>query len=219
MYGYRYELILVWVSPVRRLSGLQTRSHETRLYSHSRTTKNSGNKVRHNSSWSAPCVSTWIDQYYNTLSFLLLQSTIRKATTQNANLVGHLRKSNRLSIKQIQQSLAEYKFSQSTDFIYRRVPEIAWNILRKVSLQFTAIFYLHLHPYSSLAKTWFLYQTGFGPGFKFSTSHFICVLNLNILLLILSERKNLDFEGRTWKWHVAFSPSMVWRLLSRPIRR
>ena len=150
---------------------------------------------------------------------VLLQSTIPKATTQNANLVGHLRKSNRLSIKQIQQSLAEYKFSQSTDFIYRRVPGIAWNILRKVSLQFTAIFYLHLHPYSSLAKTWFLYQTGFGPGFKFSTSHFICVLNLKILLLILSERKNLDFEGRTWKWHVAFSPSTFWSLLSRPIRR
>ena len=111
-----------------------------------------------------------------------------------------------LDCKQIQQSLAEYTFSQNTDFIYSRVPGIAWNILRNVSLQFTGIFYLHLHP--SLAKTCFLYQTGFLPGFKFSTSHFICVLNLNILLLILSEsidceRKNLDFEGRTWnrgKW-------------------
>ena len=111
-----------------------------------------------------------------------------------------------LDCKQIQQSLAEYTFSQNTDFIHSRVPGIAWNILRNVSLQFTGIFYLHLHP--SLAKTCFLYQTGFLPGFKFSTSHFICVLNLNILLLILSEsidceRKNHDFEGRTWnrgKW-------------------
>ena len=48
---------------MRRLSGLQTRSHDTRLYSHSRTTKNSGIKVRHHSSWSAPCASTWIKQY------------------------------------------------------------------------------------------------------------------------------------------------------------
>ena len=99
-----------------------------------------------------------------------------------------------LSIKQIQQSLAEYKFSQNTDFIYRRVPGMAWNILRNVSLQFKGIFYLHLHPYSSLAKTCFLYQTGFLPGFKFSTSHLIRVLNLNIHC----ERKNLDIVGRTW---------------------
>ena len=97
-----------------------------------------------------------------------------------------------LDCKQIQQSLAEYTFSQNTDFIHSRVPGIAWNILRNVSLQFTGIFYLHLHP--SLAKTCFLYQTGFLPGFKFSTSHFICVLNLNILLLILSE--SIDMRTR-----------------------
>ena len=97
-----------------------------------------------------------------------------------------------LDCKQIQQSLAEYTFSQNTDFIHSRVPGIAWNILRNVSLQFTGIFYLHLHP--SLAKTCFLYQTGFLPGFKFSTSHFICVLNLNILLLILSESIDCERE-------------------------
>ena len=56
--------------------------------------------------------------------------------------------------------------------------------------QFTGIFYLHLHPYSSLAKTCFLYQTGFLRGLKFSTSHFICVLS--DLLSIHCERKNLD---------------------------
>ena len=99
-----------------------------------------------------------------------------------------------LDCKQIQQSLAEYTFSQNTDFIHSRVPGIAWNILRNVSLQFTGIFYLHFHPYSSLAKTCFLYQTGFLPGFKFSTSHFICVLNLNILLLILSESIDCERE-------------------------
>ena len=57
-------------------------------------------------------------------------------------------------LNKIQQSLAEYKFSQNTDFIYRRVPGIVSNILRNISLQFTGIFYLHLHSYSSLANTW-----------------------------------------------------------------
>ena len=47
----------------------------------------------------------------------------------------------------MQQSLAEYKF------IYCRVPGIASNILRNVLLQFTRIFYLHLHSYSLLAET------------------------------------------------------------------
>ena len=56
----------------------------------------------------------------------------------------------------MQQSLAEYKFNQNTDFIfYRRVPGIASNILRNVSLQFTEIVnYLHLHLYTlHLQKT------------------------------------------------------------------
>ena len=37
----------------------------------------------------------------------------------------------------IQQNLAEYKFAQNTVFVYRRVPVIASNILRNVSLQVT----------------------------------------------------------------------------------
>ena len=32
---------------------------------------------------------------------------------------------------------------------------------------FTGIFYLHLHSYSSLAKTWLLYETGFLSGLSF----------------------------------------------------
>ena len=46
----------------------------------------------------------------------------------------------------MQQSLAEYKFGQNTEFIYRTVPGIASNlsiILRNVSLQFTKVFYIH----------------------------------------------------------------------------
>ena len=64
----------------------------------------------------------------------------------------------------MQQSLAEYKFNQNTDFIcYCRVPGIASNILRNVSLQFTEIFYLHLHLYTlRLQKN----ETGFLKGFK-----------------------------------------------------
>ena len=56
----------------------------------------------------------------------------------------------------MQQSLAEYKFNQNTDFIfYCRVPGIASNILRNVSLQFTEILnYLHVHLYTlRLQKT------------------------------------------------------------------
>ena len=131
----------------------------------------------------------------------LLPSCIKCFTTKGKQILSNFlekllitKNESNLSIKQVQQSLAEYKFSQNTNFIYRRVPGMAWNILRNVSLQFTGIFYLHFHPYSSLAKTCFLYQTGFLPGFKFSTSYFICVLNLNILLLILSE--SIDMRTR-----------------------
>ena len=59
-------------------------------------------------------------------------------------------------LNKIQQSLAEYKFNQNTDFIfYRRVPGIASNILQNVSLQFTEILnYLHMHLYTlRLQKT------------------------------------------------------------------
>ena len=131
----------------------------------------------------------------------MLPSCIKRFTTKGKQTLSNFlekllitKNESNLSIKQVQQSLAEYKFSQNTNFIYRRVPGMAWNILRNVSLQFTGIFYLHFHPYSSLAKTCFLYQTGFLPGFKFSTSYFICVLNLNILLLIFSESIDCERE-------------------------
>ena len=75
---------------MRRLSGLQTRSHDTRLYSHSRTTKNSVVKVRHHSSWSAPCASTLINQYYNTLSFQnAVIVSIRNVQLQSNSLWGY----------------------------------------------------------------------------------------------------------------------------------
>ena len=48
--------------------------------------------------------------------------------------------------KYMQQSLAECKFGQNTEFIYRTVPGIASNlsiILRNASLQFTKVFYIH----------------------------------------------------------------------------
>ena len=47
----------------------------------------------------------------------------------------------------------------------------------------------------------FLYETGFLPGLKFSTSHIICVVSVrfsSLSELIDSERKSLDFEGRSW---------------------
>ena len=75
---------------MRRLSGLQTRSHDTRLYSHSRTTKNSVVKVRHHSSWSAPCASTLINQYYNTLLFQnAVIVSIRNVQLQSNSLWGY----------------------------------------------------------------------------------------------------------------------------------
>ena len=64
----------------------------------------------------------------------------------------HLNKSNlSITLKSIQQNLAEYKFGQNTEFIYRTVLGTASNrsnILRNVSLQFTRIFYL---PFNSQA--------------------------------------------------------------------
>ena len=76
--------------------------------------------------------------------------------------------------KYMQQSLAECKFGQNTEFIYRTVPGIASNlsiILRNASLQFTKVFYIHQHSYSQLSKCGFLHEIGFFR-LKFSTSPF-----------------------------------------------
>ena len=54
--------------------------------------------------------------------------------------------------------------SHSVLFIYRRVPRITWNILRNVSLQFRGILYLHLDPYSQLAKTCLSIRNRISPG-------------------------------------------------------
>ena len=45
------------------------------------------------------------------------------------------------------------EFSQNTAFIYRKVPTDCLEY-SEYSLQFTGIFFLHLHLYSPLAKTW-----------------------------------------------------------------
>ena len=44
-----------------------------------------------------------------------------------------------------------------------------------MSLQFTGIFYLHWHSYSSLAKTWPSIQNRISPGLKvFHITHYLC---------------------------------------------
>ena len=102
----------------------------------------------------------------------------------------------------MQQSLAEYKFSQNTDFIYRRVPGIAWNVLKNISLQFTGIFYLHLHSYSSLAKMWLSIRNRISPGLKvFHITLYLTVFWVTFCFLSESidcERKSLDCECHNW---------------------
>ena len=51
----------------------------------------------------------------------------------------------------------------------------SWNIRRNVSLQFTGIFYLHLHSNSSLAKTWLSIRNRISPGLKvFHITLYLC---------------------------------------------
>ena len=48
-------------------------------------------------------------------------------------------------------------------------------IFGNVSLQFTGIFYLHLHSHSSLAKTWLSIRNRISPGLKvFHVTHYLC---------------------------------------------
>ena len=93
-------------------------------------------------------------------------------------------------------------FSQNTDFIYRRVPGIAWNVLKNVLLQFTGIFYLHLYSYSSLAKTWLSIRNRISSRLKvFHIMLYLTVFRVTFCFLsesIDSERKSLTFKCHTW---------------------
>ena len=81
----------------------------------------------------------------------------------------------------IQQSLAEYKFSQNT--AEKLIDSIHGNFT------FTCIHTLRLQ------KRGFLYETGFLPGHTlFGFWVFFCFLPESVDC----ERKSLDFEGRTW---------------------
>ena len=72
----------------------------------------------------------------------------------------------------MQQSLAEYKFSQNSSRNCLKYWEWAYRFNWREVFTFTRIHTLRLQ------KCDFLYETGFLPGFKFSTSHFICVLTI-----------------------------------------
>ena len=70
-----------------------------------------------------------------------------------------------IELKYRQQSLAEYIFSQNTDFNYRRVPGIAWNIHGNFLPSLAFI----LFACKNVAST----RNRISVGFKFSTSHFV----------------------------------------------
>ena len=70
-----------------------------------------------------------------------------------------------IELKYRQQSLAEYIFSQNTDFNYRRVPGIAWNIHGNFLPSLAFILFA--------CKNVASIRNRISVGFKFSTSHFV----------------------------------------------
>ena len=63
-------------------------------------------------------------------------------------------------------------------------------------------FYLHLHSYSSLAKTWLFIRHRISPWLKrFHITLYLCS-EWSFVFIFLNrfagERKSFDFEGRTW---------------------
>ena len=107
--------------------------------------------------------------------------------------------------------MAEYKFSQNTEFIHRRVPGISSNILRKNSQEFFT-----LHSNSSLPNTWLSTRNRISAPFVFHNPLYpqssvlgcsSCVLEDTVFTFfpfdcnsesIDCEQKLLDFEGHTW---------------------
>ena len=63
---------------------------------------------------------------------------------------------------------------------------------------FTGIFYLHLHSYSSLAKTWLLYETGFLSGlvFHIPLCQWSSVLQVFFLLVFVPRFRGAYFNSR-----------------------
>ena len=62
---------------------------------------------------------------------------------------------------------------------------------------FTGIFYLHLHSYSSLAKTWLLYETGFLSGLSFPHPT-LSMVECSFGFLSSVSRGILQFEAKRW---------------------
>ena len=61
---------------------------------------------------------------------------------------------------------------------------------------FTGIFYLHLHSYSSLSKTWLLYETGFLSGLSFPHPT-LSMVECSFGFLSSISRGILQFEAKT----------------------
>ena len=96
----------------------------------------------------------------------------------------------------------EYKFSRNTDFICRRLPGIAWNILRNLSLQFTEMFSASLAMILFACKNVAFYTKQDFAG-ALTVLHITLYLGAECSSVFLSEsidceRKSLDFEGHTW---------------------
>ena len=83
---------------------------------------------------------------------------------------------------------------------FQELLEIFWEMYPFNSGKFFTFTCIHTLP---LQKNGFPLETGFLPGFKFSTSHFVhgrsCVLQV-LSESIDCEQKSFNFEGYTWNW-------------------
>ena len=93
-----------------------------------------------------------------------------------------------IELKYRQQSLAEYIFSQNTDFNYRRVPGIAWNIHGNFLPSLAFILFA--------CKNVASIRNRISVGFKFSTSHFVDGRVFFWFSFLNFERGILQFEAK-----------------------